>query len=346
VPRIGDVARAAGVSTATVSRALTAPDQVRPQTRDRVLEAVRTLGYTPNAAARNLRAGRSRLVLVIIPRRNNPPFFSEVLHGIDVAMSAAGYAVITGNFDGDAERARHLVDLVSGGHLDGILILSGQIPTIDGRSILDGGLPIVSVCAELPGAHAPAVLVDDAACAKAQLRHLLDLGHRRLFYIAGPDGNYNEVKRFQAVEEAMAEAGLPPEILCRHPGNYMFSGGVDAARTFLAMEERPTGVIACNDEMAIGFVKTVRSAGLRIPDEVSVIGFDGIEMAEFCEPTLTTIRQPRFELGSTGARALLDAIAGDLPPERYRTVLQGDLLVGGSTGPATLDRHRAGRRSS
>src|SRR5689334_8982092 len=167
VPRIGDVARAAGVSTATVSRALSVPEQVRQETRDRVLDAVRSLGYTPNAAARNLRAGRSRLVLVIIPRRNNPPFFSEVLHGIDVTLSEAGYAMITGNFEGDPERARRLVDLVFGGHLDGILTLSGQVPTVDGRSILDAGLPVVSVCAELPGGGAPAVLLADGACARA-----------------------------------------------------------------------------------------------------------------------------------------------------------------------------------
>src|SRR4029450_3828414 len=121
-----------------------------------------------------------------------------------------------------------------------------------------------------------AVLVDDAACAKAQIRHLIALGHRRIMYIAGPEGNYNEVARFTAFLEAAAEADA---LITRHPGNYMFSGGVAAAESFLAMADRPTGIVACNDEMAIGFIKTVRRAGLRIPEDVSVVGFDGIEFA-------------------------------------------------------------------
>jgi LacI family repressor for deo operon, udp, cdd, tsx, nupC, and nupG len=334
VPRIDDVARAAGVSTATVSRALTFPGQVREATRERVLTAVRILGYTPNAAARNLRAGTSRMVLVVIPRRNSPPFFSEVLHGIDTELSRAGYAVIMGNFDGDCDRARRLVDLVFAGHLDGVIILSGQVPTIDGRSIVDAGLPVVTVCAEIAGSGAPAVLVDDAACAKAQIRHLIALGHRRIMYIAGPEGNYNEVARFSAFLEAAAEAGLPAGAVTRQPGNYMFSGGVVAAESFLAMADRPTGIVACNDEMAIGFTKTVRSAGLRIPDDVSIVGFDGIEFAAFCEPTLTTIHQPRYELGAMGARLLLDALWDRPLPPDGRVVLHGELVIGGSTGPA------------
>jgi LacI family repressor for deo operon, udp, cdd, tsx, nupC, and nupG len=333
VPRISDVARAAGVSTATVSRALSAPEQVREATRSRVLAAVTALDYTPNAAARHLRAGTSRLVLVAIPRRNCPPFFAEVLHGIDSELSAAGYAVIMGNFDGETDPARRLVDLVFAGRLDGAIILSGQTPRIDGRSIFDAGLPVVTVCAEIAGVEAPAVLVDDAICARAQANHLIGLAHRRLMYVAGPEGNYNEVNRFAGFMEAVREAGLPPSAVVRQKGNYMVSGGVEAAEAFLLLDPRPTGVACCNDEMAIGFVKTIRNAGVRIPDEVSVVGFDGIEFAEYCEPTLTTIQQPRFALGASGARVLIARMRGDQSVER-RTVLHGELVVRGSSGPA------------
>jgi LacI family repressor for deo operon, udp, cdd, tsx, nupC, and nupG len=255
-----------------------------------------------------------------------------VLHGIDVALSEAGYAMITGNFEGDPERARRLVDLVFGGHLDGILTLSGQVPTVDGRSILDAGLPVVSVCAALPGGGAPAVLLDDGACARAQLEHLLALGHRKILYVAGPEGNYNEVQRFGAIREYAETTGPADLIIVRHPGNYQFSGGVAAAESFLAMAERPTAVIACNDEMAIGFIKGVRRGGLAVPRDVSVVGFDGIEMAEFCEPSLTTIRQPRFALGASGAELLLTSIATGTIDPGHRIVLPGVLSSGESTG--------------
>jgi LacI family repressor for deo operon, udp, cdd, tsx, nupC, and nupG len=333
-PRIGDVARAAGVSTATVSRALSVPDQVREDTRRRVLETVQALGYTPNAAARHLRAGTSRTVLVVIPRRSNPPFFSEVLHGIDSTLSEAGYAVISGNV-GDEEQARRLVDLAHSGRIDGVLATSGLAPVFEGRSILNAGIPVVAIGAEIEGSRSPAVLIDDGACARSQAEHLLALGHRRLLYVAGPEGNYNEVRRFRGFTEAAVRAGLDPDAdIVRLPGNYMFSGGVAAARSFLAMATRPTGVVCCNDEMAIAFAKTVRDAGIAIPGDISIVGFDGIEFGEFCEPTLTTIQQPRFELGSTGARLLIAAVRGHPAPDAAPIVLEGRLLIRDSTGPA------------
>jgi LacI family repressor for deo operon, udp, cdd, tsx, nupC, and nupG len=337
VIRISDVARAAGVSTATVSRVLSLPDQVRADKRGRVLEAVRNLGYTPNAAARHLRAGTSHTVLVVIPQRRNPPFFAEVLNGIDRELSAAGYAVVMGNF-GDEQQGARLVELAYSGRLDGILVISGLAPAVGGRSLFDAGIPSVLVCARIDGADAPAVLVDDEACARAQVEHLVRLGHRRLMYVAGPEGNFNEVLRYRGLMAAVTDAGLSAEDVVRHPGDYMFGGGVAAARSYLAMPRRPTGVVCCNDEMAIAFMKTVRNAGLAIPADVSVVGFDGIEFAEFCEPTLTTIHQPRFELGATGARLLVQALRREAAPPPRSTILHGRLVIRDSTGPAPARR--------
>ncbi|MBV9637067.1 MAG: LacI family DNA-binding transcriptional regulator [Methylobacteriaceae bacterium] len=333
LPRIRDVAKAAGVSTATVSRALTVPDKLRHDTKARVLDAVRRLGYTPNAAARNLRVGTSKMVLVVIPGRGAPPFFSEVLHGIDTELSADGYTMIMGTLDGSPEKARRVVDLVFARHLDGVLVTSGHVPTIDGRSIADASVPLVSICAEIDAPGVPAVLVDDEACAVAQADHLIGLGHRRLMYVAGPKGNYNEVARCRGFLAAIARAGLARKDVCRHQGDYLFAGGVAAGRRFLAMREQPTGIVCCNDEMAIGFMKTVAQAGVRIPADVSVVGFDGIELADFCEPTLTTIRQPRFDLGATAARLLVDALGRRGAPAPQRIVLAGELIVRDSTAP-------------
>ncbi len=331
--RIGDVARAAGVSTATVSRALTFPDRVLEETRERVFAAVRELGYTPNTAARQLRAGSSRTILVVVGKRRNPPFFSEVLRGVDVTLSQAGYSVLMGNLDLDDDNTeKHLVDLVFGGHIDGTLVLSNMVPAFNGRSIADAGVPIVAICSEADGRDIPAVLVDDETCCRAQTRYLIEMGHRRLAYIAGPKGNYNEVKRYPGFLAETAAAGLAPEDIVRFEGSYDFASGVAAGEAFLKLEQRPTGVVVCSDEMAIAFMKTIRRAGVRVPEDVSIVGFDGIEIGDYVEPTLTTIRQPRFELGTTGAEILLGLIRGETSPPRV-TVLKGQLDKRDSAGP-------------
>ena len=165
------------------------------------------------------------------------------------------------------------------------------------------------------------------------------LGHRRLFYVSGPPGNYNEVTRHRGVVAALEKAGLGPDALIEHPGNYAFSGGIAGANAYLALAlpDRPSGVVCGNDETAIAFVKTVHAAGLRVPDDVSVIGFDGIELADFCEPTLSTIAQPRFELGAVGAQLLIDRLAGADPVEMLppggKILMQGRLLARDSTRP-------------
>ena len=333
-PRIGDVASAAGVSTATVSRALAVPERVRPATRARVLEAVQRLAYTPNEAARALRAGASRMVLAVIPAGYSGAFFAGVINGVDAELSAHGYTLIMGSLDGPEEKARRLVDLVYARQIDGAIVITGSAPTIQGRSILDAGVPVVAICAELAGASLPAVLVNDEACAEIQVAHLAALGHRRLLYVAGPEGNYNEVHRYRGFLKGAKAAAIAPAALSRLPGDYSVGSGVEAAMRFLAMRPRPTGVVCCSDEMAIGFLKTVSLAGARCPQDVSIVGFDGIDFSEFCEPALTTIRQPRFDLGQAGARALLAALRGEAKTRRRRVILPGELVVRGSTGPA------------
>ena len=332
--RIQDVAAAAGVSTATVSRALAFPERVRPQTRARVLEAVQRLQYTPNEAARALRAGATRMVLVIVPYLYSGAFFAGVANAVDAELAAAGYTMIMGSLDGNEEKARRLVDLVYAGQIDGVIFLTGSNTVVEGRSLLDAGVPIVTICAELDRPGLPAVLVNDEECAILQTRHLLDLGHRRLAYVAGVEGNYNEVMRYRGFRKAVEAAGLPPAAARRLPGEYTMASGARAAKAFLAMPDRPTGVVCCSDEMAIGFMKTLGGAQVRVPEDVSVVGFDGIEFADFCEPTLTTIRQPRPALGAAGARALIGWLAGERPPVGDPIVLKGELCVRDSTGPA------------
>ena len=329
--RLQDVADAVGVSTATVSRALSFPDRVQVETRNRVLEAVRRVGYTPNEAARALRAGTSRMVLVLIPQHSSEAFFTGVLAGIDAELSSHGYTMIMGSLEGNAVKARRLSDLVFARHLDGVVVATPFIPTIDGRSILDADIPVVAVCAEIGGPAVQTVLIDDEGCAAAQTEHLIGLGHRHVMYVAGVEDNYNEVHRYRGFLRAAKAARLGSRDIVRQPGDYSLASGVTAAMAYLALAQRPTGVICCSDEMAIGFIKTVSQAGVRCPSDVSVVGFDGIEFADFCEPTLTTIRQPRREMGATGARALLAALRGQAARIERRVVLPAELIVRGST---------------
>ena len=196
-----------------------------------------------------------------------------------------------------------------------MIILTGHIPLIDGRSLRDAGVPIVSICCQLDAPDLPTVLVNDEECAVAQTRHLIDLGHRHLLYVSGPEGHYNEIVRYRGFLKAAATSRA--ETL-RYVGAYTLESGAAAARHFLGLDRRPTGVVCCSDEIAIGFIKTVTGAGVDVPDEVSVVGFDGIEFADYCEPTLTTIRQP----SGTSAQPA---------PERYWLRFRGQARAGRET---------------
>lgn len=344
--RIRDVALAAGVSTATVSRALAFPERVQPETRELVFEAVRRLNYTPNEAARALRAGSTRMVLVEVPYLYSGAFFAGVVNGVDAELAAAGYTMLMGSFDGNPDRARRLMDLVHARQFDGVLTLPGVAQTVDRRSVFDAGVPLVSVCTKLVDRpNLPTVIIDDEDCAVAQTRHLLDLGHRHLLHVAGFAGHYNAEVRHGGFLKAVVAAGLPRENALNFQGDYTLASGVAAARHFLKLDRRPTGVVCDSDEMAIGFMKTLTSAGVRVPQDVSIVGFDGIEFAEYCEPSLTTIRQPSRDLGATGARTLLRLLAdpGDGPTDAI--VLRGELVVRDSTGPAPRAKDKARRRS-
>jgi LacI family repressor for deo operon, udp, cdd, tsx, nupC, and nupG len=306
---IRDVAKRAGVSTATVSRSLAAPDLVSEETRARVAAAITATGYTPNVAARNLRARRTKMVLVVVPNIANH-FFAEVLRGIDDELVGHGYGIIIGNLDNLPEREARYVDLVFARQVDGVLLLSGHVPAGNGRTMGEAGLPMASICVEIPGSGLPAVLVDDRAAGESVAAHLLSLGHRRFGYVSGPAGNMSEVGRWGGFRAGMANAGFDPEDTLYWQGDFSLEAGIAAGHAFLDCKRQPTAIFAASDHMAIAFMKTVSEAGIRVPDDVSVVGFDGIEFGAFVTPTLTTIPQPRHELGHTAARMLLGALSG------------------------------------
>jgi len=308
---------------------------VSAATRDRVLKAVSDTGYRPNVAARNLRARRSMMVLVVVPNLANP-FYGEILRGIDDGLVEAGYGIIVGNLDRQTEREARYVDVALSGQVDGVLLLSGRVPVgSSGQTICDAGLPIVTVCASIPGLDATHIVIDDRAAAREVATHLLSLNHTRFGYLAGPASSINETHRRRGYLETIRAAGFSGNDIVILPGRYDIQAGVEAAEEWLRLAPRPTALFASCDAMALGFMKRVITAGCRIPDEVSIVGFDGIEFAELAEPTLTTVRQPRYRLGRAAANGLLARLRGEQGGNQS-VRLEAKLCIGGTTGQAPV----------
>jgi len=344
---IRDVALRAGVSTATVSRALATPERVRAALRSRVEAAVRELEYTPNLAARTLRAGASRMILIDAPHRIGGSFFAGLLTSLDEAFTAHGYTCIVGSTEQSDEKARRLIELAYARQIDGAVVLTGMATRIDGRSLVEANIPIVSICAELKGARSPCVVVDDEFWAVRQVELLVALGHRRLLYVGGVEGNYNEVRRRRGFKRAARAARLAARDLSFASGDYSLDSGVEAGRAFAAVFPRPSGVVCASDDMALGFMGFAAAAGLKCPEDYSIVGFDGIDYGRNWTPSLATIAQPRGEMGRVGADLMLRALGGAPLPPDTKIVLDCSLQLGGSTAPPRVTgapRRRAPRR--
>ncbi|WBU52613.1 LacI family DNA-binding transcriptional regulator [Paracoccus sp. SCSIO 75233] len=322
--RLSDVARHAGVSAATVSRVLSRPEMVSKATRDLVMEAVAATGYRINHAARNLRMQRTGAIVALVPNLSNP-FFARILAGMGQALAEAGYDLLVGDTLADGDRRGVLRRFLDPSRADGIILLDGQVTQTD-LSTLPGAPPLVMACEWIEGASLPRVVLDNQQGTAMAARHLRELGHSRIGCIGGPEVNVLHTARLEGLQQ---ELGAPPHC---YPGDFTPQGGVLAATAWLAADpmQRPTGIVAFSDESAAGFMGELQRHGVRIPDEVSVVGFDGIDWVAHLPVPLTTIRQPKIDLGSTAARVLLDHMRGEAP---LSTILAPELLIRASSGP-------------
>jgi LacI family repressor for deo operon, udp, cdd, tsx, nupC, and nupG len=317
---IQDVAKLADVSTATVSRALATPERVSAEARARVAQAIAETGYVPNPAARSLRSQKTYMVLVVLPDLSNT-FFSRILRGVEETLFEAGYGMIVSDLDGSPGKEAHFAAFMATGRVDGAILLNGHLfgQARDGESEpAPLAIPLVALCEAIPDATIPQIEIDNRAGAARMIRYLTSLGHRRIAYVSGPAGNILERERFQGYREGLLAAGLSfdPDLVIA--GDYTLEAGMAAGRAVAARAIRPTAVFCTSDVMAIGAIRTLASAGLRVPDDVSVAGFDDIEFAAVAEPPLTTIHQPRRELGQAGATALVDLLQGRAGPNLVR----------------------------
>lgn len=331
--RIQDVAKLADVSTATVSRALAKPEQVSPQARARVLDAIAKTGYVPNPAARSLRSQKTGMVLVVLPDLANT-FFSKILRGIEETLFEAGYGMIIGDLDGSPEKEAHFAAFTAAGRVDGAILLNGHLfgQSRDGKGQAARiNIPLVALCEAIPEADIPQIEIDNRAAASRMTQHLASLGHRSIAYVSGPSDNVLERERFLGYRDGLQEAGLPFDPSLVIPGDFTIESGIAAGQAIVARSQRPTAVFCISDEMAIGLMRTLISAGLRVPQDISVAGFDDIEFAAVAEPSLTTIHQPRRELGQAAASVLIDLLRGRPVPKNIR--LETDIVLRDSVVP-------------
>ncbi|MDS9469295.1 LacI family DNA-binding transcriptional regulator [Paracoccus sp. MBLB3053] len=340
VPRVklADVARLAGVSASTVSRVLSNPEVVAVTTRQAVMNAVEATGYRLNHAARNLRKQRTGSVVALVPNLGNP-FFSKILAGMGRELAQAGYDLLVADtMEGSAEQ-KSFRRFFDPSRADGIILLDGRVPADELAPQL-GLPPMVCACEWVEGADLPCVRLDNEAGSRLAVEHLLSLGHRHIGLIGGPAGNVLHMARLAASKAAAGNARLT-----LFQGDFTLQSGLAAARSWIDMPraDRPSAIHAFSDEMACAFLSTVQQAGFRVPEDVSIVGFDDIELASFLTPALTTIHQPKRQIGRDAARLILRAIGGESVTPVTRLV--PDLMIRGSTGIAS-DRIHGGRRGA
>ncbi|MGO1076104.1 LacI family DNA-binding transcriptional regulator [Inquilinus sp. CA228] len=343
---MSDVARLAGVATSTVSRALAIPGRVNEETRRRVAAAAEQLGYIPNAAARSLRAGKSTNIMATLPGPSTifgvAQIIPAVVQSLAATLSEHGFDLLFCNRNSPAAE-RHILSQAFGGSVRGVVVFGAEaLPSYGRRSLTDADVPVVSLLIDRSAAGIPSVVTNDRGAMREGALHLAALGHRSFLYVAGEAGNYHEVERYSGLLDALATAGLSEAAVIRHGGRFGFNeglrSGVEAAQAYLAMQRRPTAVICCADDAAISFIATVRSHGVAVPGDVSVVGFDGAAVGAFCDPPLTTLAQPTEDLGSRAAEIMLQ-LADGAAPSPLNTTLSSRLLLRGSTAaPAGEDR--------
>ena len=307
--KIEDVARQAGVSTATVSRTLSNPNLVSENTRDLVFEAIRITGYRLNRAARNLRKQQAGAVLILVRNLGNE-FFSRILSGISAGFEDTDYSVLIADTLGMSDVGDVVLDYFLDSRIDGMISLDGGISQDDLDRFEQNGVAdkIVFACEWVENAPYPSVRSDNGKGAKLAVQHLYELGHRNIAEILGPDDNVLTHMRHAGLVQACEELGIERRAEWTIPGAFTLEAGYSAAKQIAEMKERPTAVFCACDLMAFGLISGLREFGISVPEEMSVVGFDDIELAGYCVPPLTTIWQDRRQLGLGAVSQMLQRL--------------------------------------
>ncbi|GAA1962821.1 LacI family DNA-binding transcriptional regulator [Kitasatospora viridis] len=326
--RIKEVAREAGVSMGTVSNVLNRPESVSEETRLRVQSVISRLGYVRSESARQLRVGSSRIVaLLVLDMRN--PFFVDVASGAEQAAREAGLGVMVCNSAQNLRDEADYLGLFTEQRVRGVLVTPADGSGRNLEILRAQGIPYVLVDKATAGTDGCSVSVDDEVGGRLAARHLLAIGHRSIVYVSGPSHLSQVRDRRTGALAALAEAGLPAEALVELPVDRLdVAAGRDAGARLLGLEPRPTAVFCANDLLALGVLQALFAAGVRVPADIALVGYDDIEFAAAAAVPLTSVRQPALTLGRQAAELLIEETGPDRQDHRHRQiVLQPELVV-------------------
>lgn len=328
-PTIIDVARLAGVSKATVARVVSGDDApVREETRQRVMRAVDQLGYERNAVAGSLRTDQTFMVALCIPDITNP-FWPAVARGVQDTIEASGYTTVTVNSDWNAEREQNYLRMVRRNRFDGLII---NPMNLGDKAFNDLGVPVVILGSGDNHPQLDSVGSDTEQAAQVALEHLLALGHRRIALIAGRSRRRREFARYASYRAFHTRHGLRMDESLIIECDFLDGAGYEAMQHLMRMSNPPTAVFAANDVLAVGALKAAQAMGCKVPDDVSIIGMDDIYAAAMTSPALTTVAKPKYEIGVTAARLLLERMNGYVPPAPRHLKLPCTFVQRASTG--------------
>lgn len=330
--KMKDVAEAAGVSVTTVSHVINETRYVSDELRARVLKAMEELNYHPNILARSLRRGKTHTIALIVPDNSNP-FFAEIARVAEMIGFENDYSVILCNSNKSVEREAAYLDVLIAKKVDGVIFIAAGSPQEHLQELAREGIPVVVADRDVPQTLADVVLVDHEQGGYDATKYLISLGHRRIACIAGPSPLTPSADRVRGYKRALAEAHIPFDEQLVVPSTESYIGGEIAMTQLLNLDEPPTAVFAYNDVNAIGALRAIANAGLRVPQDISIVGFDDIPLASAVVPSLTTIAQPIAELGTLATELLISRIRGSNTSSGQRIMLETRLVVRESCAP-------------
>jgi len=324
-----DISKKAGVSVTTVSHVINETRIVSDELRLRVLSAMEELRYRPNALARSLRRGETTTIGLIVPNNANP-FFSEIARGIEDTTYKEGYSLILCNSDDDVSRELRYTRTLIDKQVDGIIFVAAGGSEDSLQLLDDRNVPFVIVDRNISSVSADSVLIDNRSGGEQATDHLLQLNHRRIGCITGPSNLNSSIDRVVGYIDTLKRAELKIDNNLIVKGNFDFDSGYRCANELFALKKPPTAIFACNDMMAIGAIRAAEDADIEVPSQLSVVGFDGIPLAKYVTPPLTTVQQPKHELGQIASELLLSRIQNKELPIRQR-ILDTILMIREST---------------
>jgi LacI family transcriptional regulator len=330
-PTIYDVARLAGVSTATVSRALNGTGQVAAPKRLAIDAAVEQLGYRPNTIARSLVTRSTQSIALLLPDITNP-FYAELVSGVHDHTLERNYTMLLCTTDFDPEQEDRYLRLLHAKHVDGALVDGLVLPPERIAAFVEDGFPIVCLDRDVDSRAVPLVQVDNRLGARMATEHLLSLGHRRIAHIAGAPARISE-ERLLGYQAALVDAGVEVDSSLVAMGAFTEAGGYEAMRALMTTTPRPTAVFAANDLSAIGAMSAVAAAGGRLPADMSIVGFDDVRLSRYMSPPLTTIRQPAGAIARHATDLLLGMIGGRRPRKLHHPFAPELIVRGTTTAP-------------